>query len=442
MSLPDVALSCARDSGRAAAHRPRPIRTGHEGNLEPDPTTLPVGALQTGPQTSGGRRRVRASVLAKLTYTVGKDPPHARITTGSWPPPWPCATASSTAGSTRRARRTATARKRVYYLSLEFLIGRLLLDALGNLGLTEDRADALARARRRPRPAAPARARRGTRQWRARPPRRLLHGEHGDASASRPTATASATTTACSGRSSTTAGSRRYPEDWLSFGNPWEFARPEIAYRSASAARSTIDDGRRRHGATCWHPAETVDAVAYDTPVVGWRGRHVNTLRLWSARARRSACGSTPSTAATTSARWPTRCAPRRSRKVLYPSDDSAGGAGAAPAAGVLLHLRLAAGPDAAPPAQHGDLASLADQVAIQLNDTHPAIAVAELMRLLVDVHGMAWDEAWRDHAGDLLLHQPHAAARGAGNLAGAADGAAAAAPHADHLPHQRRAPR
>ena len=61
-------------------------------------------------------------------------------------------------------------------------------------------------------------------------------------------------------------------------------------------------------------------------------------------------------------------------------------------------------------------------------------------MRLLVDVHGLAWDEAWDDHHADLHLHQPHAAARGAGDLAGAAVRAAAAAPHADHLPDQRAA--
>ena len=75
------------------------------------------------------------------------------------------------------------------------------------------------------------------------------------------------------------------PEDWLANGNPWEFERPEYNFApSVSAAGSEMvqgDDERTRH---IWHPAETVEAVGYGTPIVGW-GKHVNTLRLWSARA-------------------------------------------------------------------------------------------------------------------------------------------------------------
>ena len=117
-----------------------------------------------------------------------------------------------------------------------------------------------------------------------------------------------------------------------------------------------------------------------------------------------------------------------------------AGRPGAAAHAGVLLHLGLAAGSAAPASAAVRTISrSLPDKVAIQLNDTHPAIAVAELMRLLVDEHGLAWSEAWRDHPRLHRLHQPHAAARGARELAGVADGAPAAAPHADHPPAQRR---
>ena len=75
------------------------------------------------------------------------------------------------------------------------------------------------------------------------------------------------------------------PEDWLVNGNPWEFDRPEYNYAIGFGGWVEMiqgDDERTHH---VWHPAETVEAVGYDTPIVGWRGRHVNTLRLWSARA-------------------------------------------------------------------------------------------------------------------------------------------------------------
>ena len=88
---------------------------------------------------------------------------------------------------------------------------------------------------------------------------------------------------------------------------------------------------------------------------------------------------------------------------------------------------------------QYGDLGSLPDKVAIQLNDTHPAIAIAELMRILVDLHGLKWAAAWKLTTRHLRLHQPHAAARGARDLAGGAARAAAAAADADHLRDQRR---
>ena len=139
------------------------------------------------------------------------------------------------------------------------------------------------------------------------------------------------------------------PEDWLSHGNPWEFERREAAYeigfggigraptRTTTASRSQI-----------WQPQEKVLAVAFDTPIVGWRGKRVNTLRLWSARAS-TRSSSTPSTAATI----------RRARRADPGGDDhprplsgrlDAGRPGAAAAPGIFLHLGLAAGPPPPPP--------------------------------------------------------------------------------------------
>ena len=147
--------------------------------------------------------------------------------------------------------------------------------------------------------------------------------------------------------------------------------------------------------------------------MVGWRGRHVNTLRLWSARATEPLHlhafhqgDYVGAVAARTQAEAISR--------VLYPSD--------ATPAGQELRLRQeyfftsASLQDIVRRhiVQYDDLASLPDHAAIQLNDTHPAIAVAELMRILVDEHEFSWTEAWRVTTGDAELHQPHAAAGGA----------------------------
>ena len=199
-----------------------------------------------------------------------------------------------------------------------------------------------------------------------------------------------------------------------------------------------ISEAAVRH---VWHPAETIEAVAYDTPSVGWRGRRVNTLRLWSARSadplRLDAFNHGDHAGALAE-----QVKAESISKVLYPSD--------ATPAGQELRLRQeyffvsASLQDLV--RRHikafGHIGNLADKTSIQLNDTHPAIGVAEMMRILLDVHQIPWEEAWEMTQGDLQLHQPHPAAGGAGGLAGSAYGTPAAAPHADHLSDQRPASR
>ena len=157
---------------------------------------------------------------------------------------------------------------------------------------------------------------------------------------------------------------------------------------------------------------------------------------------RPTRCSSTPSTPATMSARWPTRARAEAISQVLYPSDATPAGqelrlrqeyffTSASLQDLVRRHLQ-----------QYGDLAHAARQGGDPAQ-RHPSGD----RRRRADAASSstctscAWDEAWAITTGDLHLHQPHAAARGAGDLAGAADGAAAAAPHADHLPDQRAAP-
>ncbi len=187
---------------------------------------------------------------------------------------------------------------------------------------------------------------------------------------------------------------REYPESWLSLGNPWEFERPEVSHMigfGGTVRRETRPDGTDHH---IWDPAETVEAIAYDTPMVGWRGRHVNTLRLWSARAPDPLRLDTFNQGDHVGA-LAARARANAISQVLYPSEDTPAGQElrlrqeyffSAASLHDLLYRHIH---------QHGDVRTLPDYAAIQLNDTHPAIAIAELMRMLVDVHDIPWKEAW-----------------------------------------------
>lgn len=337
---------------------------------------------------------LRRAIIAKLAYSVGKDPVAASARD------WFLATALATRDrvidrwmtSTRAVK--AGRKKRVYYLSLEFLIGRLLMDSLNNLGLTETMRAALAEL--------------GVNLETLRsvePDPALGNGGLGRLAACYMESMASVGVPAHGYgirydhgffRQVIKDGTQQeYPENWLSFGNPWEFERPEVAYPIHFGGVVEAINADLPYAAGKWVSAETVDAVAYDTPVVGWRGRHVNTLRLWSARApdplRLDAFNRGDHVGALAA-----RTRAEAITKVLYPSDETPAGQElrlrqeyffASASLQDLLRRHLADG---------GTLGSLPDCVSVQLNDTHPAIGVAELMRLLVDEHGAHWEEAWR----------------------------------------------
>jgi len=336
---------------------------------------------------------IKSAVLAKLALAVGKDV--ASATEHDW------FVASAYAVRDRIVYRwlaserasNANGSKRVYYLSFEFLIGRLLADVLCNLGLDEVSRAALGDL--------------GVdldRLQSAEPDAALGHGGLGRLAACFMESMASLGISAYGYGIRYDHGlfrqvikdgwQQEYPEEWLSFGNPWEFERPEVDYTvgfGGTVEAITEADDATRH---VWHPAETVQALAYDTPIVGWRGRHVNTLRLWSARAldplRLDAFNSGDHVGAHADRVWAESIS-----KVLYPSDAMPAGRElrlrqeyffASASLQDLVHRHLA---------QHGDISTLSEKAAIQLNDTHPAIAVAELMRILVDMHGVPWTKAW-----------------------------------------------
>ena len=180
------------------------------------------------------------------------------------------------------------------------------------------------------------------------------------------------------------------PDDWMRRGNPWEIARPELHYSVYFGGRVVAEGGGRR-----WLAAEHIQAQAYDFIVPAHQHEGVATLRQWQASAaepiefgafcRGDYAGAAKDQLSADALNW-----------VLYPDDSTANGRELRLKQEMLLvsaslqdliarHLR-----------ETGAIAGLDVRNAIHLNDTHPALAPAELMRLLVDAHGLSWDGAWR----------------------------------------------
>lgn len=323
------------------------------------------------------------AVLRHLVYSVGKDTTHAV------PRDW-CAALSLAVrdrmvdgwmATTRRVYREK--KKRVYYLSMEFMIGRLLEDAISNMGLTDEAEDFFA-----------GHGFKLNEIVESEPDAALGNGGLGRLAA-------------CFLDSMATVGVAgmgygiRYehgifrqhisdgwqveePEDWLIFGNTWEFQRPEVTYQVNFGGHVHHDHS----GKVVWTPHERILAVAGDIPIAGWQGKHVNTLRLWSARSA-DVLNLHQFNQGDFIAASHQQILAESITKVLYPGDHTPEGRELRLKQEVfftsaslqdLIHRFLI---------DHKDLRDLADHAAIQLNDTHPAIAVPELVRLLVDEHGL-----------------------------------------------------
>lgn len=329
------------------------------------------------------------AIIDTLVHRIGKDERAAR------PHDWLEATILTLRNeiierwmaSTKQAH--AAGAKRVYYLSLEFLIGRLLRDTLANLRHRDEVGDAL-------------------RQLgvdlsaieELEPDAALGNGGLGRLAACFMESLATLDLPAYGYGIRYVNGMFRQriddgwqvelPETWLAHGNPWEFERRESAYFVGFGGEVTGDEAGRVH----WQPGEAVEAVAVDTPVVGWRGKRVNTLRLWTARSldpfKLDAFNRGDFEGAMAD-----QLRAESLVRVLYPNDSTAAGqelrlrqeyffSSASIQDIVRRHIQY-----------FGDIRTLPDRAAIQLNDTHPAVAVAELMRLLVDHHELDMDAAW-----------------------------------------------
>jgi len=185
-----------------------------------------------------------------------------------------------------------------------------------------------------------------------------------------------------------------HPDNWLRYGNAWEFARPEVLHPVKFYGRVvdfTDEDGKLRHQ---WMETDDVMAMAYDTPIPGYNTETVNNMRLWSAKATRDFNLKYFNEGDYIKAVEEKNGSENLS-KVLYPDDTTKMGRElrlkqqfffvSASLQDILFRFAK----------HHAGFDALPDKVAIQLNDTHPSIAIAELMRILIDKHRLQWDKAW-----------------------------------------------
>ncbi len=330
---------------------------------------------------------MKTDILNRLKYSLGKDAENA--STYDWRIALSLVLRDQMVESWFRSTKEtyAASPKRVYYLSMEFLIGRLIEDMISNLRMEDTVKATLVEL--------------------GQDYDTIVHDEPdaalGNGGLGR--------LAACFMDSLATLGipafgyGIRYehglfeqsfaqgqqvekPETWLTQRHAWEFERPEARYRIGFGGHVDHHEGK-----AYWHPGEVVMATAHDTPVVGWKGAWGNTLRLWSAEPAKEfdlesfnrgdylAAGRSEALARTIS-------------RVLYPDDTTESGKELRlkqeyffTAASIMDLLRRYL-------KDHDDIRALPDYVAIQLNDTHPAIAGPELVRILVDEHAIPMDEA------------------------------------------------
>ncbi len=283
--------------------------------------------------------------------------------------------------------------KRVYYLSLEFLTGRALINSLLNLGVLKEYREALDELGLDLEEIAEL-----------EPEAALGNGGLGRLAACFLDAMATL------GLPGYGYGIRyeygmfnqriengqqvEHPDNWLRYGNPWEFPRPELLYPVHMYGRVVdyVDEHGKSHFQ--WVDGEEVLAMAYDTPIPGYGTNTVNNMRLWASKSSRDFDLKYFNDGDYIRA-VQDKSASESISKVLYPDDSTSSGRGlrlkqeyffvSASLQDILARFHKT----------HEDIGKLPDKVAIQLNDTHPAIAIPELMRLLVDKYHVAWEQAW-----------------------------------------------
>ena len=330
---------------------------------------------------------LQQEILRHLKHSLGKDPEHASIY--DWRMSLSLALRDMIVEPWfESTRKTYEAKgKRVYYLSMEFLIGRLIEDVAMNLGVDEIAAAAMEALGQDYRKVVAD-----------EPDAALGNGGLGRLAACFLDSLSTLSIPAYgygiryehglfeqhfnNGRQIETA------ESWLAQRHAWEFERPEVSYQIKFGGYV-----KESETAIIWQPKETVVASAYDTPVIGWKGNWANTLRLWAANPTKIFDLESFNRGDYMAASAPEALA-RTISRVLYPDDTTKTGKElrlkqeyffTSASIQDLLRRFISEG---------HQIETLADHVAIQLNDTHPAIAGPELVRLLSDEHGLVMEKA------------------------------------------------
>jgi starch phosphorylase len=341
----------------------------------------------------GDNAAIKHDVLDRMTYLVGKNPQMA--TRRDWFNAAAYVVRDHMVDNWVKTTRTYYRNdvKRVYYFSLEFLMGRTLMNSLLNLNLDDSSRKALTAI--------------GVELEDIRNMEYDAGLGNGGLGRLAACFLDSMATLNLPGFGygiryeygmfmQTIEGGRQveHPDNWLRYGNPWEFPRPEVLY-SVNFNGHVVDyvdeKGVKRH---CWENYDDVMAMAFDTPIPGYGTTTVNKIRLWSAKATRD-FDLGQFNAGNYVKAVEGKNETENISKVLYPNDTTSMGRElrlkqqyffvCASLQDVLNRFNK----------YHKDLRDLPNKVAIQLNDTHPSIAIAELMRVLIDLNNMEWEPAW-----------------------------------------------
>ncbi|KAL7190587.1 hypothetical protein ACSBR2_022798 [Camellia fascicularis] len=283
--------------------------------------------------------------------------------------------------------------KQAYYLSMEFLQGRALLNAIGNLELTDAYGEALCKLGHNLENVA----------WQE-PDAALGNGGLGRLASCFLDSLATLNYPAWGyglrykhglfKQLITKDGQEEVAEDWLEMGNPWEIVRNDVSYPVKFYGKVVVGSDGKRH----WIAGEDIKAVAYDVPIPGYKTRTTINLRLWSTKSPSEDFDLNAFNAGEHTKACEAQANAEKICYILYPGDESMEGKilrlkqqytlCSASLQDIIARFERRSG-------GHVKWEEFSEKVAVQMNDTHPTLCIPELMRILMDLKGMSWTEAW-----------------------------------------------